>query len=270
MRRASGWMTLGAAAVAGVAFGCAAETPSVAPRISIASPLDDGTVTIDAQQRSPVVFAFENFTLKAPGAEGCGVGCGNVHLFIDGDDCTPAGSSSNNVGATSPMSALFGACANPLGDHTIALELHNADASPLLDSGGRVVSASVDVTTIAANTGAPSIAITMPTAGATVTLGMDVNKSVPITFTTENFTLAAPGTPGCGTGCGHVHITVDGVACNAPTEDYNAEGSASPVSALLAFCPAATGAHTVTAQLHNSDHSALGPVASSSVMFTTQ
>ena len=60
---------LGVAAFAGLALGCAAETPSVTPRISIASPLDDGTVTIDAQQRSPVVFAFENFTLKAPGAE---------------------------------------------------------------------------------------------------------------------------------------------------------------------------------------------------------
>lgn len=262
---------LGMAVSGSLTFGCGGtDTTSVLPRISIGSPLDGNTVTIDAQQSSPVVFSVENFTLKEPGTLSCGVGCGNVHLLIDGNDCSPSGSSYNNVGFASPMTAHFGSCANPLGKHKLTLELHNGDNSPLLAASGAVISASVDVTTMAANSGAPSIAITSPTAGAHVTLGTDVNKSIPITFTTQNFTLAAPGTPSCGSGCGHVHILVDGTACNATSANYNAEGSASPISALLAFCPTAAGAHTVSAELHNSDHTPLANAAPATVMITAQ
>lgn len=261
---------LGMTVAGGLALGCGGDTASVVPTVSIASPVGGTTVTFDAQQNAPVVFAIENFTLKAAGAAGCGVGCGNVHLLIDGNDCNAAGNAYNNAGATSPIVAHFGTCPTPIGSHKLTLELHNGDDSPLLDAAGATISTSVSIKTIAADTGAPSIAITSPSAGGHVTLGTDVNKSIPITFTTANFTLAAPGTPTCGTGCGHVHVLVDGTACNASMQAYNAEGSASPISALLAFCPMAAGAHTVSVELHNSDHTPLGAAAPASVMITAQ
>ncbi len=246
------------------------DTPSLLPTISIASPLADSTITVDAKQASPVVFATENFTLKPAGTAGCGVGCGNVHLFIDADECTPAGQPANNVGATSPLLAQFASCPVPIRSHKITLGLFNNDNSPLLDAKGEMVAASVNVTTKTPNSGVPSITVTMPTNAAKVTLGTDVNKSVPITFTTDNFTLAAVGTPSCGAGCGHAHVLIDGAACNASGQTFNAEGSASPVNALFAFCPTATGMHTITVSLHNNDHTAVAGASSASLTIETQ
>ena len=258
-----------AALVAAGACG-GSDSQSVLPTVSIASPIAGSTVTVDAMQSSPVVFATENFSLKPPGTAGCGVGCGNVHLFIDGDACTPAGSAANNAGAVSPLAAQFGACATPIGSHKITLGLYNNDDTPLLDASGAKITASVSVTTKTPNSGVPSVVLTMPANHSTVTLGTDVNKSVPISFTTENFTLAAVGTPSCGTGCGHVHVLIDNAACNASGQTFNAEGSASPISALFAFCPVATGMHTVSAELHNNDHTPVSGASASSFMIETQ
>jgi|HubBroStandDraft_1064217.scaffolds.fasta_scaffold66470_2 hypothetical protein len=122
----------------------------------------------------------------------------------------------------------------------------------------------------------PSITITSPASGATATVtaltGPPAEAVVPIAFTVTNFTLMAPGTcPGgdSDTGCGHVHLTIDGAACTPSGEPYNnatpataaADGAgASPVNALLNLCPMINGMHTVTLSLHNDTHAPLdGP-----------
>src|SRR5690349_5211356 len=71
---------------------------------------------------------------------------------------------------------------------------------------------------------APSISITAPSSNATSTLGTDAQLSLPITFTTTNFLLKAPNSDGCGVGCGHVHLLIDGSACNMAQAQYNNEG----------------------------------------------
>jgi hypothetical protein len=134
----------------------------------------------------------------------------------------------------------------------------------------------------------PSITITSPAAGATVMVtaltGPPAQAVVPIAFTVANFTLMAPGTcPGgdMDTGCGHIHLTVDGTACTPSGAPYNnatpatasADGAgASPVNALLNLCPMINGSHTVNLSLHNDTHAPLdgpdGGVIDTSVTIT--
>jgi hypothetical protein len=121
--------------------------------------------------------------------------------------------------------------------------------------------------------GAPTIAITSPATGAMVM--MDANKTAQVAFTQTNFSLAAPGACMAGsTTCGHVHLLVDGPACNAPGLPYNNDGAASPATAKFAQCATPTGMHTVTLELHHDDHSAVkdmnGTTISSTVNITTR
>jgi hypothetical protein len=117
---------------------------------------------------------------------------------------------------------------------------------------------------------ASSVSITSPTAGMAITLMAD--KSFPVAFTTTNFVLMPPGSAGCNAGCGHVHLLIDGNACTPAGAPYNNDGNASPVPAKFSSCATATGAHTITIELHNNDHSAVmdssGKTISASVMVT--
>jgi hypothetical protein len=125
----------------------------------------------------------------------------------------------------------------------------------------------------------PTVTITSPATGGTVSIASSTD--VPVVFSVENFTLKAPG--GCGAvndTCGHVHLLVDGTACNAPGLPYNSDfptaGSAtSPATATvhLSTCTTAAGAHTLTIELHSDNHALIAiqnaPVENS-VMFTAQ
>lgn len=103
-------------------------------------------------------------------------------------------------------------------------------------------------------TAAPTLAITSPTDGATVTTAADGARSVLIDFTTEGVTLEAPGTClATDSPCGHVRVTVDGDACNAAGDAFNSVAVASPAQAGLARCAAATGAHTIRLALAQDD-----------------
>ena len=81
----------------------------------------------------------------------------------------------------------------------------------------------------------PSITVTSPAPNATVTVtavtGPPAEAVVPIAFTVTNFTLMMPGTcPGgdSDTGCGHIHLTIDGAACTPSGAPYN---NATPATA---------------------------------------
>ena len=256
-----------------MAAGCGgSDTPSVAPTISIVSPASNASATLgtDAQLSLPVMFTTTNFLLMPINSGGCGVGCGHADLLIDGSACNTAPAGYNNEGSASPIDAHFASCATPAGSHMLTVELHNNDGSPLRDSANKPVAATIALKTQTGNSGVPSIAITSPTVGQTVTLGMDVNKSVPIVFTTRNFTLAAPGTTGCASGCGHVNILIDGTACNAMGQAYNATGSATPLSALFGLCASPAGVHTVTLELHNNDDTLVSGASAAMVNVTAQ
>ena len=142
------------------------------------------------------------------------------------------------------------------GQHNLVLELHHDDHTPVQDPNGTIIGASSQFAAQHNQTAAtPTIAISQPTQNATVT--MAVGNTVPVMFGVMNFLLKAPGTCVAADGaCGHVHLKVDGAACNdtAGMKPYNNAGFASPINANLAFCPMATGAHTISLELHNNDH----------------
>ena len=103
----------------------------------------------------------------------------------------------------------------------------------------------------------PTIAIVTPANGATVTLGTDVDKSVPVVFTTTYFTMKPPGDCGSLANCGHIHVSIDGDDCTPSGEAYNNAGASSPINARFALCPLATGAHEILLDLHTDSHAAI-------------
>jgi hypothetical protein len=90
---------------------------------------------------------------------------------------------------------------------------------------------------------------------------------IPVSFTTTNFTLMAPG--GCGSvtnNCGHVHLLIDGAMCTPAGAPYNNDGFASPINAILSNCPASDtgdGSHTVSVELHSDQHA---PIVGANMM----
>ena len=121
-----------------------------------------------------------------------------------------------------------------------------------------------------------TISITAPTANASVLLGSDAAKSVTITYTLTGFTVKAPGTCAGASNCGHVHVLIDGQACNAPGSPYNNTSiDQSSAQAQFASCAAANqvGTHTVTLELHDDQHNpvldASGHQIMSAVSFST-
>lgn len=227
------------------------------PTVSLSSHWGQ-TVLLGADEDLSAAFDFEvgNFRLEAPGECAGAADCGHVHLLIDGQACNDTGAPYNNAGAASPISAKFERCATATGPHVVSLELHNDDHSPVLDAADRVVRTQTAVNMLARDT-QPAVAIDWPLQGAAVTLGGDADKSVPMYYSVQNFTLKAPGTCGTETACGHVHVLVDGSACNDTGAPYNNAGATGPTAAKLGLCADAAGAHEITVELHNDDHSAV-------------
>src|SRR5260370_12826336 len=107
-----------------------------------------------------------------------------------------------------------------------------------------------------------SVTITAPQSGASVALGPDSQKSVPVSFTLSKFTLMAPGTCGGAANCGHLHLVIDGYTspCNTlagvGTEKYNVQiTTGTTTSAQFASCGGtAAGQHTLTLEGHDHAH----------------
>jgi hypothetical protein len=146
--------------------------------------------------------------------------------------------------------------------------------------GLSAVSCGSSSSTPASDGGAQTVAIVSPLANASISTA--TSTDVPVMFTVTNFTLDVPQT-GCGgvasDTCGHVHLLIDGTACNGLNLPYNnafpntgdtPPFTASPatVVAHLALCPMTTGTHTMVVSLHRTDHSAITNNASSTVTIT--
>jgi hypothetical protein len=128
---------------------------------------------------------------------------------------------------------------------------------------------------------APSIHITSPKSGDTVSSGTDPDfPDKNVEFSVTNFKLMPPasGATACPAGtCGHVHLYVhtaggDKTECNDPAQPYNAAGAASPIAAGFDYCKTIPGSRTILLELHNDDHSPVngadGQVVSDSVSIT--
>jgi len=122
---------------------------STTASIAITAPANNGTLAL-AGGLGNITFTASNFTLKAPGSCGAGaVNCGHVHVLIDGTACndTASGAPYNIAANASPAAANFSLCTTADGPHTVVLELHNDDHSPYLGADGKVVSATISITT---------------------------------------------------------------------------------------------------------------------------
>ena|SRR5437660_11047747 len=139
--------SLGCIAVAALLAACGGSSSSPTATISVTSPAAGSSVALgtDSDKSVPVAFTTSNFTL----ADQCAgnANCGHIHLLIDGAACNPSGSPYNNSATVSPATAKFASCASPAGSHTVALELHHQDHTPVNDSRGAVIQTSVAFTT---------------------------------------------------------------------------------------------------------------------------
>ena len=102
-----------------------------------------------AEEDIPIAYTVTGFTLMAPGS--CTAGsttCGHIHLLID--NATSCGAPPyNNDGTGSPTNAIMSKCAAGAinGSHTIVMELHHDDHSPVINPATTmVISDSVQIT----------------------------------------------------------------------------------------------------------------------------
>jgi len=115
---------------------------------------------------------------------------------------------------------------------------------------------------------------TVPTIATTTSgsLTLDAAKHANVNYSVTNFTVQAPGT-GCAASsnnCGHIHLLIDGTACNGPGAPYNIEvNGPSPAVAQFNLCGTPTGAHTLTMELHHDDHSAVKDANGNTVSVTS-
>jgi hypothetical protein len=123
------------------------------PAIVITSPTNGATVTpSDTTNNVFVNFMLTNFTLADPTVSGAcdpkSDNCGHIHVYVDDNACTPNGSPYNDDDDKgSPAQAILSNCPTVAGMHTIRLELHHQDHSPVIVGGASgAVSASVMVT----------------------------------------------------------------------------------------------------------------------------
>jgi len=162
--------------------------------------------------------------------------------------------------------------------------------------GLTAVSCGSSSSTPASDGGAPSVTIVSPATGAIISTATP--PDVPVMFTVTNFTFDVPVT-GCGgvssDNCGHIHLLIDGTACNATASDpdgaapynnaYPNTGDTGPFTAnpatviahlmqlangpgSLGYCPMTTGSHTMEVSLHRTDHSAVTNNAKSTITIT--
>jgi hypothetical protein len=233
-----------------------APTPTVTPTavpngpgLAIIAPARDGTsrpLGTDADLSVAVTIAATGFTLADPSdttETGCNgaANCGHVHIFIDGTDGNQPGAPYNNLGFTPQVTALFSYVDNPVGEHTITVQLVNNDHSPVLVGGQPVEDSVVINTTVAV----PSVNILLAD-DAEVGAANNDDLSVLVNFAAPNTTLVeTEGECNDVDFCGKIFGYIDG--------EKVAEAIASPISLPFATQDTPEGAHTITLKLVDHD-----------------
>jgi hypothetical protein len=226
--------------------------------LTITWPVSGSKVVLDADvdKSLPVSFTVQNLAVAPQGQCNGTATCAHVEVFVDGDGCS-AGGRDNAEGGSSPVKAKLAKCSPPTGLHTVRLELHYDDYTPVLDALSHPVGAEVTVTALM-----PSVSITSPTPGSMVTLASD--STLQVAFTLQDFILMAPGSCSAGSQgtCGSVFLLIDGTACNNMTggvdQGFNNLLVVSPGAAKFIWChPPLSGSHTVILELHNDDKTPL-------------
>jgi hypothetical protein len=132
------------------------STTGSSATITITSPTAGASVDYSVMNTDvDVSFTVTGLTLKDPGTCAGAAGCGFVAVFVDGTTCNNVEDPKNpqpynGTASSSPTTAGLDYCPTfPAlsASHTLSLELHNDDGTPLLGADGKVISASVMFTT---------------------------------------------------------------------------------------------------------------------------
>jgi hypothetical protein len=138
-----------AACSSGSSGGGGGHLSGTPPTIAITSPTAGTTVMVTktgSEEDIPVDFTMTNFTLKNAGSCGSTANCGHVHVLIDGANSCGGPPYNNAEYSGSPTKAIVSQCSTVNGAHTISLELHFDDHSPVNGPDGKVIASSVQVT----------------------------------------------------------------------------------------------------------------------------
>jgi len=134
-------------AAAGLLLACGnGGLPGITPSVTIDSPKNNSAVNLSSNKEVAVNFST-NYTLKAPGTCGTVENCGHVYLLIDNTNCNQSNLPYNALAVASPVQADFSKCASPTGSHTITLELHRDDKTPVFSVLGNPITDTVTITT---------------------------------------------------------------------------------------------------------------------------
>jgi len=209
--------------------------------LSITSPSSGTDVDLDNMSSVDVTYAVENFRLSLSCDQ---PSCGYVRAWVDWNACDDSGLRYNALSTSDRISLRLDSCPTPAGAHHVVIALFTRDDAPVVDERGNAVTASLDLTAW----GRPSLSVTSPADGASVPLGQDPGKSVPIAFSVENMTLKAPGTCAGSFHCGHVRV--ERTLCAVLT------AFESPVLLPFAGCQFSIGSQVVKVSLRHDDGSA--------------
>ena len=135
------------AALTGLLTACGSSggLPGVTPSVAISSPTNNSSVNLSLTRKVVVNFNT-NYTIKAPGTCQGADHCGHVYVLVDNSSCNSAGLPYNTLASSSPVEADFSKCATATGMHTITLELHHDDSTPVLSLTNSPVTTQVTIT----------------------------------------------------------------------------------------------------------------------------
>lgn len=112
------------------------DSPSGTPSLTILSPAGALNSAKTVNSSFVVTFIVTNFLLVQPNGQPNALNYGHIHVIVDGKYWS-IWASPNGIGLTLPA-----------GQHTIALELHNNDHSPVIDTAGQPIMKSITITVV--------------------------------------------------------------------------------------------------------------------------
>jgi hypothetical protein len=112
------------------------DAPSGTPSLIILSPAGALNKATTVNSSFVVTFIVSNFLLVQPNGQPNALNYGHLHVLVDGNYWT-LWASPNGI----PMTL-------PAGQHTIKLELHNNDHSPVLSPSGQPIAKSITITVV--------------------------------------------------------------------------------------------------------------------------
>jgi hypothetical protein len=116
--------------------------------------------------------------------------------------------------------------------------------------------------------GTPTIKITKPTTGTSMAISdLTDGTDLDVSYTVTNFDLKAPGSCGTEKNCGHIHVYVNGDACNATGLPANAEDITNPITAGIDYCKTGVvaGSYVVKLELHDDTHALVKDAAGNGI-----